>query len=44
MKMRGQVKDLELRSLIARGLFGYLAVWLIIVAIAVSASYLVGAQ
>jgi hypothetical protein len=38
------VKDLQLRALIARGMWAFVVVWLVIVAIAVGATYLIGSR
>ena len=42
--MRQQARDRTLGSMIGRGLTAFLLVWLVIVAIAVGATYLTGAR
>lgn len=42
--MRGQVKDLQLRGMIGRSLWAFGLVWLVIVAVAVGASLLIGSR
>ena len=42
--MGGQAKDLKLGSMIGRGLGAFVIIWLVIVAIAIGATYLTGAR
>ena len=42
--MREQAKDMKLGSMIGRGLGAFLVIWLVIVTIAVGATYLTGAR